>query len=776
MGVAIATFSVVQSMVLAPLPFRDPHRLVAVWQADAAALETWQGTSLFTFVEWQRRSHALGPIVAVRNASLTLTDFEDRPTPLMQRVTYGYFELLGVVPVLGRTFTRDEDRTGGPAVVIISNDLWQERFGSDPRVIGRRLTLDGRAHTIVGVAPPGHENPVFGLVDRPQAFLPLQAPVMASRDFANVLVIGRLGDGTDIAAVREEFRRISADLQREFPATHRTVVASVQPLAERLVRDIRQPLFLLFAAVLCVVAAACGNVGNLLLARSISDGSEIPVRKALGAGSSRVAMLRVVEALVLSALGASAGVLVALLASRLLPDLVPRGVFLPTYTFDLNAGTLGLAAGLALVGGVLASLPSAAAAFRAPTGGALRTGRSTLPPRERRWSALLIAAEVVTAVVLLCGSALVSSGLRTLAASSPGFDPERALMFRSSVRGERYTAPDARRAYFDAVLERIVTLPGVSDVGIMDTLPIFPSFGQRATLSVAGRRLADEEVSTTLRLASRGIRRALGLRVSEGRWFDETDSRTSRSVAVVTESLPRALGLEGTAVGQTVRLALQSRTISAEIVGVVEEARSASEPDRRVPLVYLAYEQLPVQSDLAFIVRSRSENPGLLRAIRREAAAVDGSAPVFMARTLRDVAETTTSSLQFVSRLLTLLGTVALLLVMVGVHGTISCVVTARQAEFGVRRAIGASQASLLGLVLRDAMRPASAGVAVGLLLAILFGRILATYVRGTPSWDVRLYAAVAVLLMATAIGASLWPARRAARVDPIIAIRGESQ
>ena len=775
MGAAIATFSVVQSMVLAPLPFRDPGSLVAVWQAEASSPDTWLGTSLFNFVEWKKRVGTLDGLVAVRNTSLTLTDFDDGGTPLMQRVSHGYFELLGVEPVLGRTFTAEEDLAGGPPAVMLSEELWRQRFGADPRILGRTLTLDGRGYTIVGITPAGHENPVFGLVDRPQAFVPLQAPVSMMPDVAgNVLVIGRLTPGRSIEAVREEFSRVSLELQRESPATHRTIVASVQPLAERLVRDLRRPLFLLLAAVLGVVLAACGNVANLLLARAISTGSEMPVRKALGASPARVAMQRVVEALILAATSAAAGIALAVLLVRLLPYVVPQGVFLPKYAFSLDVSTFTVAAALALLGGLIAAGPSAAVAFRAQTADALRGGRSTLPPRERRWSVALVTLEVITAVVLLCGAALAGSGLRSLAATPPGFDPDRALTFRSSVRGERYQTAERRRTYFEGLAERVTELPGVEAVGIIDALPIYPGFGRQLTASAVERASGVEGVRLTTRTASAGVRQALGIELAEGRWFDRTNGPNGRPVTVVTESVPRLLGITGPVVGQSVRLASGSRIVIAEIIGVAREMRSATQPDRRVPLVYLPYEQDTSSNDLAFIVRSRADDPNLISAIRAQAALVERSAPIYMPRTLREIADTMNSSIRFVSILLMMFGGVALLLVAVGIYGTISCVVTARQAEFGVRRAVGASTGSLLMLVFRDAMRPAAAGVGIGLCVAVGFGRVLASYVRGTPGPDAVAYAAVAVLLLTTAAGAALWPARRAARVDPLIAIRGE--
>ena len=475
----------------------------------------------------------------------------------MRLISPNYFELLGVEPLVGRLFRPDEMVAGGPKVVLLGHQLWQRRYGGDPGVIGRTIRLDGVGHLVVGVMKPGQDNPAFGLIESPQAWLPLQVPsVGADRRALQLLVLARLREGVSHEQARGDLARVSAELQREYPDTHRALAASVQPLAERIVRNVRRPMWMLFLAVLCVLAAACGNVANLLLARAVTGRRELTVRSALGASALRLASGRVVESVALAGMAALLALWVASLIGGALPALAPAGLGLPRYQFAFTPQLLLFLGGTALASGVLCAVPAASAAWRARADETLRAGRSTGGAGERAWIRWLVTMEVTAALVLLSGAALAVSGFTSLLAASPGFAVDDTVTFRVSIRGAFSETPAARRAFLEQTLERIAAAPGVERSGLIDLLPMF-DIGLRAPAWAAARPPApDAEVRYPVRFVSPGALDALGVPLLGGRGIMRQDEQSARPVAVLSAHAARRLFAGEPALGQRLTLTL----------------------------------------------------------------------------------------------------------------------------------------------------------------------------------------------------------------------------
>jgi putative ABC transport system permease protein len=774
----VTVFSVLQHTVLSPLSFERADRLAAVWQIDPAAPDRWRNGSAANFVDWRRDSTVFAEFGAGQNISLTFTGFEDGDTPLMRRVTHGWFEMLRVEPVLGRTFTAEETREHGPAVAMLSHDIWQRRFGGAADVIGKTVELDRIPHQIVGVLPAGYDMPAFLLVDAPQVWLPLQLSESGGdRVTNNLLVVGRLRDGVRFEQAQAEFDRISETLARAHPDTNRRVRALVTPLAEILVRPVRTPVLLLFAAVIAVFLAACGNVSNVMLARALARRQEIAVQQALGAPRLRLVLQTVFECLALSTVAGLAAVWLALGAGRGIVFLAPTGFLAPRFAFAMDAVTLAMAAAAAIAAGLLASLPAVIAVSRRmdPAAVAAGSARAIGGRSQRRLASSLVAIEMLVAVVLLAGAGLIGLGFARLQAIDPGFDAGNALTFRVSTRGAAYADSAARARFYDRVLEEFRATPGVVAAGAVTNLPTFPQFGEIGAWPADGATPEPgREPRVSVVTVSPGLLEAMRIRLLAGRGFTDDDRADTPGVLVLSRSAARTLFGEANPIGRPVAMLAGPRTRTAEVIGVVADVRSAADPARPGAVMYTVWTQLPSPPSIGFVLRTAGAPGTVLDPARAAVRRVDAGMPLYLSRPLSDVLTQIDAAGRFASALLGAFAALGLLLVVTGVYGTLSYQVTRRRREIGVRMALGATRRSVLGIVLGDGLRPAFIGLTAGLIAAVAFGRLAASALAGTPAFSWPLFVLLPVLLLAIVAAASLLPAARATRVDPTIALRAE--
>jgi len=768
-GVASTMFSVLDGIVLRPLPFPHPERLVAIWERDPAQPDTWLAGSELSVGAWLARSRSFELAVAGRNVSYTLTSFEDGDTPLMRLVSHGYFELLGIAPQLGRTFTAEEDRRGAPPVVLLSHELWQRRFGGDPQVVGRTTGIDGRATTIVGVMPPATDNPVFGTGNAPHAWLPLALPESGlDRRQNGHVTLARLREGVGIDAARHELAAISAQLRREHPEHERE--ALVVPAAERLVREARPAALLLFGSGLFVLLVACGNVANLQLTRALERRREIALRQALGASRRHLLRQLLTEGVLLASIGAFAGLLLAYWAIAALPLLLPDGGF----RFDLDAGVLAFTLAVALLSGIGFGLVPALHALRPDLAGTLGAGavRATADGRRQWLRRGLVVGEVALSLVLLIGAGLMLRSFARLQALDPGFDPDGALTFRVSTRGPEYRDAARRADFYQRVADGLRETPGVVAAGGVQFMPLFPAFGQ-VPVTADGRDAEPgrEERAVYLR-ATPGFFEAMAMPVLRGRGIEPRDAADAAPVAVVSQSLARLLFGDEDPLGR--RVAGGPRGIAREIVGVVGDVRGNDSSARPGAILYVPLAQDAELAAMSFVMRTRSDPLSLLPAAERAVRSVDRAMPVYVPQTLRELLDSLDAPRAALRSLLGAFAGLGLALAVTGIYAALSYNVSRRTRELGIRIALGATRRDVLLEVLGGALLLAAAGIAVGLALSYGLSGVLRGQLYGIEATDPATYAALATLLVLVVLASSAAPALRAASVDPTVALREE--
>jgi len=776
MGATSAIFSVVDAVLLKPLPFRDPQRLLAIWESNPAQNLKDLFVTPSDFLEWRNQSRAIEALAALEDVHANLTAGPNgyiEPEELRaERVTASLFPLLGVRPAVGRVFSSGEDQPGRADYALLSHSLWQRRFGGDPMIAGKAIRLRDRSYTVVGVLPAG-----FSVLDSAvDVWIPLGLDPHDARTAGShfLTVIARLKPGVGIDRARTEMDIIGSRLEQANPALDKGWRPVLVPLREELVGNVRPALLVLLAAVGFLLVMACVNVANLLLARSAARRKEIAIRTALGAGRGRIVAQLLSESVLLALAGGALGLALArgvvALVARLGPASIPR-----LAEARIDARLFLFALGVSLAIGILFGIAPAIHISGANLNAALtEVGRGGTTGRSGRMvRSALVAAEVALAVVVLIGAGLLIRSFVELRSADPGFQPAGLLTLRVPLAGGRNAAPDLRIAFFQQVADRVAALPGVRAVGAVNGLPL-TGLGGGSTFTVDGRPAPplDQRPVALLRSATSAYFRAMGIPLLAGRGLAESDTSQAPPVIVVNQTLARRFWPAGNPIGgRLVVDALNGRV--AEIVGVVADVKPERIESQDWPTIYCPYPQSPVAA-MTMVVRTAQPPLSLASAVEREVRQLDPNQPVAEMRSMEEVVDRAVAGARFNTALLGVFAVIAFLLAAVGIYGVISCDVSERTHEIGIRVALGAQPGDVLKLVVGHGARLAAYGIAAGLAAAFALTRLMASMLYGVKATDAYTFAAIPVLLGAVALAASYLPLRRALALDPVTALRHE--
>jgi putative ABC transport system permease protein len=772
-GANTAIFSVVHAVLLQPLPYRAPEEIVGIYHLSEGHRATMSGPN---FTDVKKLNTTLQEAAAYTRNRMILTG-QGEPVRLdTAEVSASLFELLGVRAMRGRTFRADENQSGKTHVTVLSHELWQQRFGADESIVGRQLTLDGVSYEVVGIMPAKFSFP---------AERALWTPLEYTEDFTTkqrgawyLQAIGRTRPGVSVEQVRAEIATIGKQLARQYPDANEGVDFTAMSLHEAMVGDVRKAFWVLLGAVGFVLLIACVNVANLLLARAASRENEIAVRTALGANRGRLVRQLLTESLILGLAGGAIGLLLAVWGVEALIALEPQGIpRLNEVSVDpvVIAFTLGLAAITGVLFGVFP-------AFQSTRGGISATlkegGRGALTTRGgTRMRTSLVVAEVALAVTLLAGAGLLIRSFSRLAAVDPGFQVKPALTFELSLPDSRYEERERQVAFFDQLLPRLQAIPGVTSAAGVISLPLSGT-SIVLTFAVEGRPPLPpaQQPAMQVRIATANYFRAIGIPLKRGRPFTDADRMSTPQVAVITEAAAKQYFPGEDPIGKRIKLGwgYNGKYAGGEVVGIIGDVKDAglNEPDP--PQIYLPYSQWPVQS-MSVLLETAVPPETIAEAARKAVYSVDGSLPVGNVRTLQQLVARSISQPRFYMTLLAVFAAVALILAAVGIFGVLSYAVAQRTREIGIRMALGAHERTVLGLVVREAMLMASAGVIIGLVAALgLTQWLVAQLLFETSPHDPATFLIVAVVLTTVSLFAAYLPARRATRVDPIVALRAE--
>jgi putative ABC transport system permease protein len=774
-GANTAIFSVLDAVLIRPLPFRDPGRLVVVWERNVPRDRRTNVASPANFLAWRDAQQSFTDLAAVTGVPVTvnLTGTGEPEELRTQLVTASLFPLLGVRAAVGRTFLPEEDAPGAAPAVLLSHRLWARRFGSDPALVGGAITLDGRARTVVGIMPAG-----FQVLDETiDVWLPMAFPAAARTAGGRyLLVLGRLKPGVDVAAAQAGMDTITTRLARDFPGRDAGWASNVVSLHQQIVGGIRPALLVLAGAVAFVLLIACANVANLLLARATGRRRELAVRAALGAGRGHLVRLLVGESLALAVLGGAAGlglayaglrVLVASAVDQLaIPRLAGAGLNLPVLLFTLAAS---LAAGLVF------GLAPAFAASRFGLADSLKEGARGSDARSGRLRAALVVAEVALSLALLAGAGLLFRSFERLLSVSPGFRTEHVLTMRVSLPSRRYRDEAARVRFFRELTGRIERLPGVTAAGGISFLPL-DGPGAATSYGLPGRpdAPAGEQPVADVRAVSGDYFRAMGIPLLEGRTFTDHDTGDAADVVVINETMARQCWPNEDPIGKHVDIHW-SDDVTDEVVGVVGDVKVAALDDEPRATAYWPHARQDASyGSLTLVVRAAGDPASLTSAVVGQVHEMDPLQPVSKVRTMEDVVSRSVAARRLVMLLLAIFAAAAAALAAIGLYGVISYVVAGRTREIGVRLAIGARPADVVRQVVGQAMALVGIGVLAGLAGALALTRLMGSLLFEVRPSDPATFAAVVVLMTLVGVAASLMPAWRASRVDPVRALRAE--
>jgi predicted permease len=777
-GATTAIFSAVQAVVLRAFPYREPARLVRVFSTFR---EFNRGSlSRGNFTELGRRSTAFESIAALQFQSFNVTETGTPERVVGARVSGQWFTVLGMPAAVGRTLSEADDEPGRDAVVVLSHRLWQRMFGGDPSAVGRDVRLNGETRTVVGVMPRAFDL----TVNSEELWVPIALTSAEKRDFDNhfLTVAARLKPDVTLDQARGQLSAIARQLQHEQPRDNAQRGADVAPYVDQVLGDAPQRLYIVLAAVGLVLLIACANVANLLLARGTIRSGELAVRTALGAGRGRLVRQLLTESVLLGALGAAGGLVIANVACRTLIQLSPPGM--PRLEqARLDPWTLAVTMVLAVASSLLSGLAPAWRATRA-SNDALRGGRSggMGAPRDRLRNTL-IATEVALALLLLVGSGLLIRTALALSAVDPGFEPKGVISARVALPRTEYLDDNRIRLTLERMVEETRRIPGVTSAAVTSQVPM--SLGGNSNGLVPEGRPATLEnaIQSQLRLVSTGYFETMGIHLKEGRPFTEDDHRGAQKVMIVSETLARAAWPGESAIGKRMSCCdagADDDPLAPDykiVIGVAAAVRWLGPAVPPQPEFYLPLAQAPdhpravawewVQRTMYIVARTPNEPAAAASGLVAVLRAIDPNLPLFNVRTMEERIATTVAANRFHTVLLTLLGSIGLVLAAVGIYGVITYFVSQRTAEMGMRLALGASPADLVGLVVRQALKPVLAGLAAGLAGALVVGDVLVAQLYGVTPRDPLTIAAVCLGLVLVALMASWVPARRAAHVHP---------
>jgi putative ABC transport system permease protein len=781
-GATTAVFSVVDGVLLRPLGYAEPDRLVVVY-ARHPQQGDFYSPSYPDFRDWRGQAgDVFDGMAFLRSESLLLRGTDGAQRLNGAHVSEGFFAVLGTRPLLGRAFLPEEERPGGPRVLVLKYATWQGRFGGDPTVVGRTLDFGEGAYTVIGVMPRDFTYPAWGDVYAPLAAIPQAREVLEQRDFrVDNRVIARLRPGVSEAQGTARLEALSRRLAAAYPAENADWNAMVVGVREEMVSGVRPALLVLFGAVTLVLLVACADVANLLLVRATARSRELMVRAALGASRWRVARLLLAEALLLAVAGGALGLVLAGWGIDLLKAAAPAN--LPRLDdVGMNAGVLAFTVATALLTALVFGVAPALHAARLDLAAGMREGTrgAGTGARRQRLRSGLVVAQVALALVLLVGAGLLLRSFAGLRRVDPGFDPERLLTLRVEPPAARYDTPEKLVALYRAIEDAVAALPAVERVGFVNHLPVTGT-SVVSPMQVEGRAPESAAQDVVLfRVADERYFAALGQQVVKGRGLTAADMAPSATAVVVNEATARQYWPNEEPLGRRITLFKQApgrvdfgQPVRGEVVGVVRDVIFRRPGEPAVPEAYVPLPVNPWRS--AFLtVRTRGSPEAVVGPVRRAVVAVDADIPVAAITPVAELLADRLAEQRFSVTLLAAFAGSALLLAAIGVYGVMSYAVAQREREIGVRTALGAQRADVLRLILGDGARLALAGVLLGTALAGAATRLLASMVYGVGVRDATTFAGGAALLGAVALLASYVPARRAARVDPSIALRAE--
>jgi predicted permease len=778
-GASTAIFSVVNSVLLRRLPYRNADRIVAIQEHDPNG-KRGQSTSA-NFYDWRTQQTVFENLAAIKQTTtnLALSDHAERLE--LAQTNANFFDVFGITPQYGRLFIPQDEQAGHAPVVVVSNALWQRRFGSDPALVGRSITLDGNNYTVVGIAPP-----VFQYPDKTEVWLPPQRlvpelfpnqDVTQTRRMGYLTVVASLKPGVSLQQAAGEMETITARLRQQYPDTNNRRFNRVVALQEHLVGDTNKLLWLLLGAVTFVLLIGCANVANLLLASGASRQKEMAIRTALGASRLRVVRQLFTESLILALVGGAAGLFIAYWGLAAITKLLPAN-FPRLNEIHMDLRVLGFTLAASILTGIVFGLAPALHISRADVQEAIReTGRGTAGSRRQsRFRQALIVVEVALSVVLLAGAGLLFRSFLQLQSVNTGFVSQQVLTARLTPSGTNYATNADLAKFYGGVIEKVGTIPGVQDVGLINTLPLYK--GPTSGFRVEGRPVTtpDKWPTVNYRVVSPNYFRAMGIPVLQGRAYTDRDDQNAPFVMIINQQTAKENFPDENPIGKRITFGgtnPDGQPRWCEIVGVVANVRSLELREEPAAELYFSAAQDPWPA-MSLVVRSTVEPGSLSVSVRQAVNEVDRSVPVADVKTMDHIVSESITQPRFNLFLLGLFGAVAMVLSAAGIYGVTAYTVTQRTHELGIRIALGAQLSDVLKMILGQGMAVIGVGLVAGLAAAFAMMRLLRSLLFGVGENDPLTFVAITVVLVLVALIACYIPARRATKVDPLVALRAD--
>lgn len=781
-GANTAIFSVVRAVLLEPLPFKDPERLVHVFHVPPQS--SFPGMKVFAvsaanFLDWQKQNDVFSEMALASGNRFDITGQGKPEAITASSVTYNFFSVLGVQPIYGRLFIPQEDQPGRNQEIILSHKLWQSHFGSDPNVVGRTVTLDGSPYVIVGVMGPKMTEPSFAQAWTPLGLTAQQAAVRGEHHY---FVIARLKPGVTIQQAQADMDTISHRLEQAYPADDKGWGAGIKSMRDVLVEDVRPALLMMLGAVGFVLLIACANVANLMFGRAFSRRKEVAIRSALGASRGRIVQPLLTESVIVAVCGGALGLAFARFGIELLikffADKLPR-----MGDIGLSNSVLWFTLGLSILTGLLSGVLPALSMIKGDVSESLKQGLGRLDADSGSsvMRSALVSVEVALSIVLLIGAGLMLRSLWNLQAINPGFDPQNVLTMSLRVPQHQFAAPTQESQFFNDVLQRVRALPGVVDAGAVDDLPL--QGGSNQPVAVEGRPVVpmSEQPEVSVRVVTPGYLKAMRVPLLEGRDIEDSDTADSTRVVVISKAMAKQFWPNESPIGHHLKLTFfpdKERTV----VGVVGDVKQEGlDSTAGIATLYWPLAQASESAmgpwkpfGLSMVVRTANAPQSLATPVTNAVAQVNSSIPVDEVLTLDDFIGTTLTQRSFNMQLLAIFGLLALILCTIGIYSVLAYAVKRRMREIGLRLAFGASLRDIANLVIAQGMKPTLIGVAVGLGAAIALGRVAASLIYGVSARDVVTFASATLIIVFVSFVASLVPALRATRVDPLTVLHEE--